>query len=94
MENNKFLRHQKGCRACEECIAGYPTLCNCGGLIHAEYVVKEEKGKFVSTGPFLNCDRCGTKFLRAKQPRRKPRGNNNGRAGQRHESAGRPNPRV
>ena len=54
MENNKFLRHQKGCRACEECIAGYPTLCNCGGLIHAEYVVKEEKDYIVLARDKMN----------------------------------------
>jgi hypothetical protein len=95
MENQKFTKHQNSCRDCEECIAGYPTLCSCGGLIHSEYGVNEEKGKFVTTGPFLNCDRCGSKFMKHQQaPRRRGRAHHNGRNNQRNESAGGRYPRV
>ena len=89
MENQKFARHQSNCKACEECIAGYPTLCQCGGLIHAEYNVVEEKGRFVTTGPSMNCDRCGTRFMKSRgNSRRKSRAYNNPRNNQRHESSG------
>ena len=95
MEQRSFAKHQSSKRDCEECIAGYPTLCKCGGLIHAEYGVKEEKGRFVTLGPFLNCDKCGTRFLKANQaPRRKGRANNNHRSNKPNESTRRPNTRV
>lgn len=89
MENNRFLRHQVGCKGCEECVAGFPTLCNCGGLIHAEPMVTEQKDKFVTTGIQYNCDRCGTKFMRAKQQiykGRNSRAHNNSRNNKPHES--------
>ena len=94
MDMQRFNRHQCSRRDCEECIAGYPTLCKCGGLIHAEYDVKEEKGKFVNLGPVLNCDKCGTKFFKAMVPRRKGRGNNHSRFSQRNESNRGVNPRI
>lgn len=94
MENQQFARHKCGARNCEECIAGYPTICRCGGYIHAEYGVKEEKGKFVTLGPFMNCDKCGTKFLKANPIRRKGRANHNSRDGKPNESNRRVNPRV
>jgi hypothetical protein len=94
MDLNKFKRHQSGCRGCEECLAGYPTLCQCGGLIHAEYEVKEEKGKFVNVGPQMNCDKCGTKFFRANSGRRRVRGNNYGRNSKFNESNRGPRPKV
>jgi len=89
MDNNtRFNRHQIGCKGCEECVSGFPTLCNCGGLIHAEPLVTEQKDKFVTTGIQYNCDRCGTRFMRANQVHngRKNRANNNSRNNQSHES--------
>jgi|LauGreDrversion4_2_1035121.scaffolds.fasta_scaffold1851967_2 hypothetical protein len=92
METRSFSKHQGNRRDCEECIAGYPTLCKCGGLIHAQYDVKEEKGKFVNLGPFANCDKCGTNFLKANQSlRRKGRAHHNSRFNKSNESTRRSN---
>ncbi len=94
MENQIFAKHKCGSRGCEECIAGYPTLCKCGGMIHSQYDVKEEKGKFVSVGPFMHCDKCGTKFLKTQPTRRKGRAHHNARHDKSHESSRGYNPRV
>ena len=91
MELNKFSKHQINCRECEECISGYPTLCRCGGLVHAEYTVKEEKGRFVNLGPHLRCDKCGLKFMKQNNIRRKGRGYNQHRNHQQNEHRGRTN---
>lgn len=94
MDINNLNKHTQNCRDCEECIAGYPTLCKCGGLIHAEYGVVEEKGKFVNTGPHLRCDKCGLKFMKANNFRRKGRANYNNRYNKSHEYGGRSNSRI
>jgi hypothetical protein len=92
MEINNLSKHKLNCRDCEECIAGYPTLCSCGGLIHAEYGVLEEKGRFVNTGPHLRCDKCGLKFMRSNHKlRRKGRANYNNRHNKSNEFKGRSN---
>lgn len=82
---NTFNKHKCNSRNCEECLAGYPTLCQCGGLIHAEYGVTEKKDHFTPSGVIYHCDRCGTKFMRANF-RRKGRGNHNARHHKPHES--------
>lgn len=95
MDANNFSKHQVSKKDCEECIAGYPTLCKCGGYIHAEYGVVEEKGRFVNTGPFLNCDKCGNKFMKNNNNfRRKGRAHHYPRANKSHEPARGSNARV
>jgi len=94
MDINKLSKHQMSNRECEECIAGYPTLCTCGGLIHAEYGVLEEKGRFVNTGPHLRCDKCGLKFLKANHFRRRGRANYQHRNNKPYEHRGGSNTRI
>ena len=86
MQNNNFSKHKCGAKECEECLGGYPTLCQCGGLIHAEYGVTEKKDQFTPSGVIYNCDRCGTKFMRSNGSRRKSRVNNNSRNYKSYES--------
>lgn len=94
MDINNFSKHTVNCKDCEECIAGYPTLCKCGGLVHAEYKVVEEKGRFVNNGPQLRCDKCGLKFMKANNFRRKGRATHQYRHNKQNEHNGRPNSRI
>jgi hypothetical protein len=52
-ESNK--EHAIGVPDCAECWSGYPRLCKCGGLIHADF------GDYVGDGYYLDteCDKCG-----------------------------------
>ena len=37
-------KHNRGNCRCDECWQEYPVKCNCGGLIHAEYLGDSAKG--------------------------------------------------
>ncbi|MEA3276685.1 MAG: hypothetical protein U9Q81_15600 [Pseudomonadota bacterium] len=55
LEACDFSDHTSGKRACPVCERGYPQLCRCGGLVHAEVVKVEGNGYLQIT----RCDRCG-----------------------------------
>ncbi len=51
--------HSLGDKRCAECWNGYPKLCQCQGLIHAQFIKEEWEGeiKFI-----FSCDNCGSDF--------------------------------
>jgi len=58
-------KHVVGSCRCDECWQGYPVKCNCGGLIHAEYLGHDSKSAANPMGVKCLCDKCGSRFLRA-----------------------------
>lgn len=58
-------KHVVGSSDCDECWQGYPVKCNCGGLIHAEYLGDAAKNANNPMGVKYLCDKCGNRFLRA-----------------------------
>lgn len=82
--NVNWQKHCSSSGGCDECAAGYPTACACGGVIHAEHV-----GKTVTnpTGLWYNCNRCGSRFLRANRFGVRKNVNNYGRFNKFNESA-------
>jgi hypothetical protein len=60
--NINWEKHSGNSSNCDECIAGYPTACACGGVIHAEHVGKSSANP---TGLWYNCCKCGSRFLKA-----------------------------
>lgn len=58
-------KHIVGSCDCDECWQGYPVKCNCGGLIHAEYLGDAAKSASNPMGVKYLCDKCGNRFLRA-----------------------------
>jgi hypothetical protein len=55
LEACDFSDHATGRAACPLCEWGYPTPCDCGGLVHAEVVKVAGNGYLQLTW----CDRCG-----------------------------------
>lgn len=51
--------HTKDDYHCDECVKGYPRRCECGALIHAQFL-KEDWQK-VTTLAVL-CENCGDKY--------------------------------
>jgi hypothetical protein len=68
-------QHSEGDRRCCECWAGYPKLCECRGLIHAQFIKENWDGISL----VYSCDNCGDKFKQFIKPfkqgrnRRKPK---------------------
>jgi len=91
-DNNQIHWARHSGKQCEECLAGFPTLCNCGGNIHAEHVLKDEKKGLTEIK--YNCDKCGSKFMRARSFRGRRNAYNNTRNNKPHEHARGPNTRV
>ena len=83
--NINWQKHSGSNCSCDECIAGYPTACACGGMIHAEHVGKSSTNP---TGFWYNCHKCGSKFLRANRYGRNRNANNYRRNNQPNESRG------
>lgn len=54
IEKHDFSSHETGQPHCSVCEQGYPHLCPCGGLIHAEIVKIQDDG-FVQ---LTRCERC------------------------------------
>ena len=75
--NVNWSNHSSNDGSCDECVAGYPTACACGGMIHAEHVGKTPINP---TGFWYNCNRCGSRFLRASRYGRKRHANNHRRS--------------
>jgi threonine dehydrogenase-like Zn-dependent dehydrogenase len=44
---------------CEECVRGYPKLCKCKGLIHAQFMAEGWDGEMKMT---VLCDKCGPNY--------------------------------
>lgn len=47
--------HAIGDDDCDDCWRGYPVLCECGGLIHADWGDETGDGYWLYT----KCDKCG-----------------------------------
>ena len=71
--NVNWSKHTSSGSGCDECPAGYPTACACGGVIHAEHVGKSVPNP---TGLWYNCSKCGSRFLKAGKFGRKKSANN------------------
>jgi len=56
--NEHLYTHVRGCKTCKECWPGFPRLCACGGLIHAEF--EEEYGDGYSLA--FHCEKCGDDY--------------------------------
>lgn len=59
---NEFV-HAEGDRRCLECWAGYPKKCQCGGLIHAQFI----KERWEELNVQCACDACGPEFKYEKK---------------------------
>lgn len=81
--NVNWLKHSGNNSPCDECVAGYPTACACGGMIHAEYVGKSMTNP---TGIWYNCHKCASQFLRASKHGRNSSANNHRRNNKPNES--------
>lgn len=80
--NINWAKHSGSSPCCDECIAGYPTACACGGVIHAEHVGKSATNP---TGLWYNCCKCGSRFLKAGKFGRKRNANHYRRSNQSNE---------
>lgn len=88
--NINWTKHS-GSSSCDECVAGYPTACACGGSIHAEHVGKTATNP---TGLWYNCNKCGSRFLKANRYGRKKSANYYSRPNKQNESSRGANRRV
>lgn len=89
--NINWSKHSGEVSSCDECVAGYPTACACGGMIHAEHVGKTSTNP---TGLWYNCNKCGSRFLRANRFGRKKSAHHNPRTHKQNESSRGSNRRV
>ncbi len=48
--------HTVGDRKCGECWSGYPKMCRCKGLIHAQFIKESYQSEFHLE---FKCDYCG-----------------------------------
>lgn len=48
-------KHEIGNSECPECWGGFPVLCRCGGLVHAQFGDEDEDGYWL----YRSCDKCG-----------------------------------
>lgn len=48
--------HDGGLDNCRACWEGYPKICECGGLVHADFGDENENGDYWLT---KQCDNCG-----------------------------------
>jgi hypothetical protein len=56
-------QHSAGDRRCSECFINYPMKCNCGGLIHAQFVKETWQNQTVLA---FACDVCGENYQHLK----------------------------
>jgi len=49
-------KHDIGDTECTACWSSYPKLCECGGLIHAEFGDENWDGYWL----YYKCDKCGS----------------------------------
>lgn len=50
------VKHKVGDKECGECWTDYPTKCDCGGLIHAEF---GDENYDCDYWLYTKCDKCG-----------------------------------
>lgn len=53
-------KHQAGDKRCPECWSNYPKVCECGGLIHAQFVKESVRADHTLD---FGCDNCGKDFV-------------------------------
>ena len=70
-------KHNRGNCRCDDCWQEYPVKCNCGGLIHAEYLGDSAKGPNNPMGVKCLCDKCGSRFMRSNSRPKNRTGSNN-----------------
>ncbi len=69
--NSRFVWNHKTSGPCDVCLSGYPTMCGCGGSVHAEMCpvkedptedepYNEEEEEEEPRVVLLQCDKCGT----------------------------------
>jgi hypothetical protein len=56
-------QHTSGDQRCSECYRNYPMKCNCGGLIHAQFVKENWQNQTILA---FSCDLCGEKYQHLK----------------------------